>query len=88
MNNKLLIDGQSTVNAFKNKKYLTEIHTAIKFCFIQCNAKSIIITQKGLCGNILMFYNPQGVANIISLKTHKEQCHDIYDSNVECGCLK
>ena len=39
-------------------------------------------------GNILVWYHPEGVANILFLKTLKEKYHVTYDSYSDRGALK
>ena len=39
-------------------------------------------------GNIPVWYYPDGVANISSLKTLKHTFHVTYDSNVNCGVFQ
>ena len=84
---RILIECQSTINIFKNKKYLTDIQIAGKPCRIQCNADTVQMTMKGMFENILVWYHPDGVANTLSLKTFKKY-HVMYDSNIDGDAFK
>ena len=87
-NNRILIDSQSTIDVFKNREYLTDIKTVKKGCKIQCNAGIVMVNKKGMFGSIPVWYHPEGVANILSLKTLKNKCHVTYDSNDEGGIFR
>jgi hypothetical protein len=65
----LLIDSCSTTDIFANASLLSNIHTATKPIWVRCNAGRIQLTQQGYFGNYPhpVWYNPKGVANILSL---------------------
>lgn len=65
----LLIDSCSTTDIFSNASLLTNIHEASSPIWVRCNAGHIQLTQQGYFGNYPhpVWYNPKGVANILSL---------------------
>jgi hypothetical protein len=65
----LLLDSCSTANIFANADLLTNIHDAPNPIWVRCNAGRIQLTQQGYFGNYPypVWYNPKGVANILSL---------------------
>jgi hypothetical protein len=65
----LLIDSCSTTDIFANASLLSNIHKAATPIWVRCNAGRIQLTQQGYFGNYPypVWYNPKGVANILSL---------------------
>ena len=66
-----LLDNQSTCNSFINKKYLSNIRDAPggKYLRVRCNAG---VTHTNKIGDLPgysdpVWYNPKGIANILSL---------------------
>jgi hypothetical protein len=59
----------STADIFANADLLTDIHNAPNPIWVRCNAGRIQLTQQGYFGNYPypVWYNPKGVANILSL---------------------
>ena len=84
----LLIDSKSSIGIFNNLKILTKIHQARKPLKLCCNAGHIHVTQKGWFGEIKVWHHPNGIANILSLKTLKKRHHVTYDSRDRDGVLK
>ena len=69
--NECLLDNQSTCNAFINEKYLSNIRDAPdgQYLCVHCNA---VVTHNNKSGDLLgysdpVWYNPKGIANILSL---------------------
>ena len=65
----LLLDSCSTADIFANANLLSDIHHAPNPIWVRCNAGRIQLTQQGYFGNYPypVWYNPKGVANILSL---------------------
>jgi hypothetical protein len=70
----ILLDNQSTVNVFSNPRMLRNIRPAKTTMNINCNAG---VTRTKLIGDLPghgeVWYNPSGIANILSLSKVEEQ---------------
>jgi len=74
----ILLDSQSTVDMFSNKKLLTNIRDSKRTLTLYCNAGKAIINQKGdLKGYGSVWYYPQGITNILSLR-NIEKKHKVH----------
>ena len=71
--NRVYLDGCSTVTAFKNDKFLKSIKTEARGVKISCNVGAISTNKRGKYGNLKVWYLPDGIANIrcIYIKTNK-----------------
>ncbi|KAI2499082.1 Reverse transcriptase (RNA-dependent DNA polymerase) [Fragilaria crotonensis] len=70
----ILLDNQSTVDVFCNKKMLTNIREHTNAMDIHCNAGITSTKWIGeLKGYGTVWYNPNGIANILSLSRVKER---------------
>jgi len=82
----ILLDSQSTVDLFSNKKLLTNIRDSKRTLTLYCNAGKAIITQKGdLKGYGSVWYYPQGIANFLSLRNVENKHKVMYDSSMKTG---
>jgi hypothetical protein len=65
----ILLDSCSTVNLIANKNLLHGIHRVDTMLRIRCNAGFTTTNQQGWLGDFPepVWYNPNGVANIMSL---------------------
>ena len=65
----LLLDSCSTTDIVSNIQLLTNVHDAPTPTWVRCNAGRIQLTQRGYLGDYphAVWYNPKGVANILSL---------------------
>jgi hypothetical protein len=78
--NRVYLDGCSTVTAFKNDKFLKSINTEARGVKINCNAGAISTNKRGKYGNLKALYLPDGIANIISMHELKLLYRITYDS--------
>jgi uncharacterized membrane protein YgcG len=78
----LLLDSCSTVNLIANKSLLRDIHMVPTTMHIRCNAGVTTTNLKGWLGDFPepVWYNPKGVANILSLFVVKQYYRVQYDS--------
>ena len=77
---RVYLDGCSTVTAFKNNRYLQNIKTEERGVRINCNAGAITINKRGTYGNLKVWYLPDGIANIISMNELESLYRITYDS--------
>jgi hypothetical protein len=77
----ILLDNQSTVDMFHNEKLLQNIRTIDTYMDIHCNAG---VTSTNMVGDLhgygTVWYHPNGIANILSLKRVKEKYLVTYNS--------
>jgi len=78
--NRVYLDGCSTVTAFKNDKFLKSIKTEARGVKINCNAGAISTNKRGKYGNLKVWYLPDGIANIISMHELESLYRITYDS--------
>ena len=70
----ILLDSQSTVDVFSNPRLLTNIRDVKKSLTLYCNAGKAIVTKKGdLKGYGMVWFYPEGIANILSLGKCEEE---------------
>ena len=78
----LLLDNQSTVDIIQDKSLLKNIHTAEEPITVQSHAGRRQLTMKGLLpGYGIVWHDPDGPANIISLTRAQVRFHIKYDSD-------
>ena len=65
----ILLDTRSLANLISNPSLLKDIHTVDRTMNIHCNAGYTSTNQMGHMGDYLVpvWYNPEGIANILSL---------------------
>ena len=80
--NVLLINSCSSVNLICNSDLLHDIVTVDWHMRVRCNAGVRTTNQQGRLGNFPepVWYNPKGVANILSLNSVKKHDRVTYDS--------
>ena len=77
----ILLDSQSTVDVFKNKKLLKNIRDAKKALSLHCNAGIATVDKIGdLPGYRTVWFYEDGIANILSLNNVKKKYRVTYDS--------
>ena len=78
----ILLDNQSTVDVFTNRRLLKNIRRAKTNMFIHCTAG---VAKTNLIGDLpgygTVWYHPNGIANILSLSKVKEKHRVTFDSN-------
>ena len=78
--NYLLLDNQSTVNQIANPSMLKNIRKSSKPIKIHCNAGMSKTDLEGELGGMTVYHNPNGIANVLSLKSVAEKHRVTYDS--------
>ena len=79
--NWILLDNQSTVDVFQNRKFLTNIRDSGRTMKIHCNAGTAITRLVGnLPGYGEVWFHPEGIANILSLSRVKDKYRVTFDS--------
>ena len=80
----VLIDSASTVNKYANGRLLHGLHKVKRGIFVKCNAGMVYVDQKGYFGSFPepVWFNPKGIANILSKYLLAQHYHVWYDNNV------
>jgi len=77
----ILLESQSTVVVFKNKKLLKNIRDAKKALSLHCNARIAMVNKvSDLPGYGTVWFYEDGIANILSLNNVKKKYRVTYDS--------
>ena len=85
----LLLDSCSTTNLICNKDWLHDIHENGTSITIRCNAGAVLLTKQGYFGTYPepVWFNPQGIANIMSLDNVAKYFHITMDTDAEKAML-
>ena len=80
--NWILLDNQSTIDIFHNKAFLKNIRPAARDIIVHTNAGT---TRTKLVGDLpgygVVYYEPKGIANILSLARVKDRFQVTFDSS-------
>jgi len=73
----ILLDSCSSVNLISDDTLLTDIHQTSETLTVHCNAGKVTVNQKGYFDMYPepVWYNPKGIANILSLKNIASHYH-------------
>ena len=82
----ILLDSQSTICVFCNKNLLVSIKKATRPLRLHSNGGSMLLTKQATIKNYKhkVWYSPDAITNIFSLKQVKKQYRVTYDSDDEC----
>lgn len=76
----ILLDNESTVNIFRNRAFLTNIHTVTETLRVYGTGGFVDVHQKGtLPGFGLVWYSPTSIANILSFADVEDHCRIEYN---------
>ncbi len=82
----VLLDSQSTVSVFKNRKLLTNIRNSTSKLRVHTNGGTQLSTQMGYVRNFgNVWYNPHSLANILSMAEVRKVCRITMDTSVEAA---
>jgi hypothetical protein len=84
----VLLNNQSTVNQIANPCLLANIRKAKNPITVHCNNGSSYMNLEGDLGGMTVYYNPYGIANVLSLKSTKAKHRVTYDSWDRDGVFK
>lgn len=85
----VLLDNQSTHDTFYNCSLLKNIREAENLIHVSTNAGVLSYTQEGMLpGYGWVYYNPDGIANIISMSVAESKGYHITYNTHEGGCFK
>ena len=83
--NYLLLDSQRSVDQFVSDKYLTSLCTAPRPVTIHCNAGTSSTDKMADFGTLPVYYNRDGIANVLSLNKLGMRHRITYDSTDRGG---
>ena len=86
--NYLLLENQSRVNQIANPSMLKSIRKSSKPVKIRCNAEMSKTELEDEPGGMTVHHNPNGIANVLSLKLVAEKHRVMYDSWDQNGVFK
>ena len=76
----MYFDSCSTINVFKNSKYLSDIYKSDRSLKVICNAGTIDIREQDAFGSLPVLNMPEGIANIFSMPELEKLYRITYDS--------
>ena len=84
----ILLDSQSTVSVFKDRRFLLDIRPSPQPLTVYTNGGTQVSTLVGDLNNFgPVWYNPKSLANILSLAEVRVKCRVTMDTAVEAAML-
>ncbi len=84
----MLLDNQFTVDQIANPSLLSNIRKAKNPIMVHCNNGWSYTNLEGDLGNMTVYHNPYGIANVMSLESIKGKHRVTYDSWDRDGVFK
>ena len=82
----ILLDSQSTVSVFNNRKLLSNIRPSKNALRVHTNGGTQISSQLGTVANFGdVWFNPASLANILSMAAVRKVCRITMDTSVEAA---
>ena len=82
----ILLDSQSTVSVFNNRKLLRDIRQSPNTLRVHTNGGTQLSTQLGTVPNFGdVWFNPASLANILSMAAVRKKCRITMDTSVEAA---
>ena len=78
--NRAYLNSCSTINAFKNYRYLSNIQRSVRPLKINCNTGTMVTKEEGTYGGLQVLNMPEGIANIFSMPELEKLYRITYDS--------
>jgi hypothetical protein len=86
--NYLLLDSQSTINLFSNPNHVDNVRPATQPIKVHCNKGVMPTDNIADFGHNVVYVNPDGIANVLSLYLLGQRHHITYDSKDRGGVYK
>ena len=84
----LLVDSQSTINLFSNPNHVANIRKTYHPIRIHCNKGTKFTTKEVDFGNIGVYFDESGIANVLSLFKLGQKYHITYNSRDRGGVFR
>ena len=84
----VLLDSQSTVNLFSHPEHVTNIRPTTKPIRVHCNKGVLVTTQEADFGDTPVYFDPRGIANVLSLYLLGKKFKVTYGSEDRGGVFK
>ena len=86
--NLVLLDSQSTVNLFSNPSCVTNIRPATAPIRVHCNKGTMVTDKQADFGGNKVYFDENGIANVLSLFRLSKKYHITYDSQDRNGVFR
>jgi hypothetical protein len=84
----VLLDSQSTVHLFSDPTHVKNIHPAAHPIRVHCNKGALDTTHVADFGHTPVFFDPRGIANVLSLYQLRQKFKVTYNSTDRGGVFK